>query len=113
MKTTDANVSPIPAMQTLGETSTPGTGGDSTITPDVYTIPRNAEQPKNTTEEREMEEFQAFRKYQALSRKTEEKGNQKENTKADSDNVSVDTCHTGDSEEANEVVDKTEPKKIK
>ena len=86
MKTTDGNVSPIPAMQALAGASTPGTGGDNAITPEVHTIPRNTEQPRNATEEREMEEFQAFRKYQALSRKTEEKGKQKESPKDDSDN---------------------------
>ena len=60
-----------------------------------------------------MEEFQAFRKYQALSRKMEEKGKQKENTKADSDNVSVHTCHTDDSQEDNEEINRAEPKKVK
>ena len=113
MKTTDGNVSPIPAMQTLAGTSTPGTGGINVVTPEVHTILQNAEQPRNATEEREMEEFQAFRKYQALSRKTEAKGKQKENAKNDSDNVSVHTYHTDESEEDNEVIDKTKPKKSK
>ena len=113
MKVTDGNVSPIPAMQTLAGASTPGTGGDDTITPEVHTIPRNTEQPRNATEEQEMEEFQAFRKYLALSRKTEVKGKQKESIRDDSDNVSVHTCHTDESEEDNEVIDKIEPKKSK
>ncbi|KAL4579783.1 hypothetical protein LXL04_015948 [Taraxacum kok-saghyz] len=113
MKRTDGSVSPIPAMQTFAGTSTPGTGGDNIITPEVHTIPRNTEQPRNATEEREMEEFQVFREYQALSRKTEVKGKQKESAKDDSDKVSIHTCHTDESKEDNEVIDKTKPKKSK
>ncbi|KAL4581658.1 hypothetical protein LXL04_006184 [Taraxacum kok-saghyz] len=80
-------------------------------TPNVHTIPRNQGQQNNETEEREMEEFQAFKKYQALSRKTEEKGKQKENMEADWENVSLHTCHADDSDDDNGVTNKEEPQK--
>ena len=60
-----------------------------------------------------MEEFQAFKKYQALNRKTEEKGKQKEDMEVDWEKVSVHTCHTDDSDDDNGVTNKEHPQKSK